>query len=61
MNVTSSIRVVTIGASTGGPQALHKILAQLPANFPLPVICTQHTSEGFLQGLIDWLAGLKQN
>ncbi len=55
MNITSSIRVVTIGASTGGPQALHKILAQLPANFPLPVICTQHISEGFLQGLIDWL------
>lgn len=55
MNVTSSIRIVTIGASTGGPQALHKILAQLPANFPLPVICTQHISEGFLQGLIDWL------
>lgn len=55
MNVNSSIRIVTIGASTGGPQALHKILAQLPANFPFPVICTQHISEGFLQGLIDWL------
>lgn len=55
INITSSIKIITIGASTGGPQALHKILAQLPANFPLPVICTQHISEGFLQGLIDWL------
>ena len=56
INVTTAIRVVTIGASTGGPQALHTILTQLPANFPVPIICTQHISEGFLQGFIDWLA-----
>lgn len=56
MDITTPIRVVTIGASTGGPQALHKILTGLPANFPIPVICTQHISEGFLPGLIDWLA-----
>lgn len=49
-------KVVAIGASTGGPQALHAILTQLPENFPLPVICVQHISEGFLQGLVDWLA-----
>lgn len=56
INVTTSIRVVTIGASTGGPQALHTILTQLPADFSVPIICTQHISEGFLQGFIDWLA-----
>lgn len=56
INITS-IRVVTIGASTGGPQALNKVLAPLPSNFPIPIICTQHISEGFLQGLVDWLAG----
>lgn len=55
-NVTRSLRVIAIGASTGGPQALHKILAQLPADFPVPLICTQHISRGFLQGLVDWLA-----
>ena len=52
---TGTIKVITIGASTGGPQALHKIIAQLPANLPVPVICTQHISKGFLQGLVDWL------
>ncbi len=52
---TRSIRVITIGASTGGPQAIHKIIAQLPVNLPVPVICTQHISQGFLQGLVDWL------
>jgi len=55
-NITRSMRVVAIGASTGGPQAVHKILAQLPADFPVPIICTQHISQGFLQGLVDWLA-----
>lgn len=55
-NVTRAIRAVAIGASTGGPQAVHKILAQLPADFPVPIICTQHISQGFLQGLVDWLA-----
>lgn len=49
-------RIVAIGASTGGPQALQMILGQLPADWPLPVICVQHISDGFLQGLLDWLA-----
>jgi two-component system chemotaxis response regulator CheB len=52
---TPYIRMVAIGASTGGPQALHAILTQLPANFPVPVVCVQHISHGFLQGLVDWL------
>ncbi|MFM9268014.1 chemotaxis-specific protein-glutamate methyltransferase CheB [Tychonema sp. BBK16] len=50
-----TIKVLAIGASTGGPQALHAIISKLPANFPVPVICVQHISEGFLQGLVDWL------
>lgn len=49
-------KIIAIGASTGGPQALHEILAPVPRNFPVPVVCVQHISEGFLQGLVDWLA-----
>jgi two-component system chemotaxis response regulator CheB len=49
------LRMVVIGASTGGPTALQTILAMMPADFPLPIICIQHISEGFLQGLVDWL------
>lgn len=49
-------KIVLIGASTGGPLALQEILAQLPIDFPLPIICVQHISLGFLQGLIDWLS-----
>ena len=48
-------RIVVIGASTGGPQALLTILQQLPAEFNLPVVCVQHISEGFLDGLVQWL------
>ena len=48
-------RILAVGASTGGPQALQTILQPLPATFPVPVLCVQHISEGFLQGLVDWL------
>jgi len=51
----SQFKVLAIGASTGGPSAFEKILCRLPANFPMPVICAQHISEGFLSGLVNWL------
>ena len=52
---SQTIKLLAVGASTGGPQALHSIISQFPANLPVPVICIQHISEGFLQGLVDWL------
>ncbi len=52
---SSTMKLVAIGASTGGPQALQAILTQLPANFPLPGLCVQHISQGFLEGLVNWL------
>jgi len=48
-------RVLAIGASTGGPQALSTILSALPSDFPVPIVCTQHISQGFLGGLVRWL------
>jgi two-component system, chemotaxis family, protein-glutamate methylesterase/glutaminase len=48
--------IVVIGASTGGPQALCDVFVQLPADFPVPILCVQHICLGFLQGLIDWLS-----
>lgn len=49
-------RIIGIGASTGGPQAFQEILSRLPADFSLPLICVQHISAGFTQGLVDWLS-----
>jgi len=50
------LRMVVIGASTGGPQALREILGSLPANFPLPVVCVQHIGSSFLSEMVMWLA-----
>ena len=57
-SLDSSARILTIGASTGGPQALHDILANLSPSLSMPVICIQHISEGFLDGLLEWLGSI---
>ncbi len=49
------LRLVVIGASTGGPPALQRLLAGLPRPCPVPVVIVQHISAGFVQGLADWL------
>jgi len=51
----NQLKVIVIGASTGGPQALQEILSKFPAKFPVPIICVQHISEGFLLSFLDWL------
>lgn len=55
--VPARIDLVAIGASTGGPQTLHTVLSGLPGDFPAPVLVVQHIAPGFLQGLVEWLAG----
>jgi two-component system chemotaxis response regulator CheB len=40
-------RVVAIGVSTGGPQALQYVLPQLPKDFPGSILIVQHMPEGF--------------
>ncbi len=52
---SATLKAIAIGASTGGPQAIHKIITALPANLPVPIICAQHIGNGFLTGLISWL------
>lgn len=56
LNEAVPLRIVGIGASTGGPPAFQEILTHLPGNFPVPVICVQHISEEFMPGLVAWLA-----
>ena len=51
-------RVFAMACSTGGPQALAQILPALPADFPCPVLIAQHISDGFAQGMVDWLSSL---
>ncbi|HET6631690.1 MAG TPA: chemotaxis-specific protein-glutamate methyltransferase CheB [Rhodanobacteraceae bacterium] len=51
-----TVKIVALGASTGGPPVLHAVLKALPANFPVPVVIVQHIAAGFVQGLAEWLA-----
>jgi len=42
-------RIIAIGVSTGGPNALEYLLAQLPGDFPGTIIVVQHMPEGFTE------------
>lgn len=49
-------KIIVIGASTGGPQTLEKILYSLPVNLPIPVIIVQHMpSRFFTESLAEHL------
>ena len=51
----AGVELVVIGASTGGPQILQRVLGELPADLPVPVLVVQHISDGFLPGLLGWM------
>lgn len=50
-----SVRVLALGASTGGPNALATILNGLPPDLPAAVLIVQHIDPQFVDGLVDWL------
>jgi two-component system response regulator WspF len=49
-------RLVGIGVSTGGPDALVTVLGALPAGFPAAVLVVQHIAADYASGLVDALA-----
>ena len=48
-------RVLGIGASTGGPNAVVQLLTDLGPDFPLPALLVQHMMPSFLAGFVAWL------
>jgi two-component system chemotaxis response regulator CheB len=42
-------RIIAIGVSTGGPNALQVVLSQIPADFPASILVVQHMPEGFTE------------
>lgn len=56
----NNIEIVGIGTSTGGPTALQIVLSQLPKDFPVPVIVSQHMPAGFTAPLASRLDSLCQ-
>ncbi len=53
-------KILALGSSTGGPEALRRIISALPVNFSIPIVITQHITKGFLPGLIYWLKSVSK-
>lgn len=49
------IRIVAIGASTGGPAVIQEIFSVLPKDLPVPVLVVQHMALGFMENFVKWL------
>ena len=47
--------IIAIGASTGGPRLIAKILSDIPKDFPAGILIVQHMEEGFTKGFAEWL------
>lgn len=48
-------KLVAIGTSTGGPVALQRVLTQLPAGFPAPIVLVQHMPAAFTKAFAERL------
>lgn len=55
LHFQGEIDVVAVGASTGGPPALERILTALPKNFPAGLLIVQHIPLGFTRSLAERL------
>jgi two-component system chemotaxis response regulator CheB len=49
------IRILVMGASTGGPVAFQQILYMLPKKLSIPIMMIQHIGGEFIRGMIQWL------
>ncbi len=51
-------KILAIGSSTGGPQALFSFLQELPKPFPVPIVITQHMPPTFTSMLAQHITRL---
>ena len=48
-------RLLAIGASTGGPKAVMRLMKELPREIGAQVLIVQHIAGGFAAGFAEWL------
>ncbi len=53
-------RIVVIGASTGGPNALATLLGRLTSDFPAPILVAQHMPDDFPNSFAEWLNNITE-
>jgi two-component system chemotaxis response regulator CheB len=51
----SDVKLIAIGASTGGPVVIQTILSGLPQGFSVPIVIVQHMVADFIPGFTEWL------
>ena len=51
----SDVSAVVLGASTGGPAAIQRLIGRLPGDFPLPLLVVQHMPVGFTRAFAERL------
>jgi two-component system chemotaxis response regulator CheB len=50
------VDIIAIGASAGGPQAISRLLKEIPKSLKVPVMIVQHIDKNFASGYSEWLA-----
>lgn len=55
-NINNSYKAVVMGGSAGSFQGIVKILSQLPADFPLPIIMALHRLKHVRHGFVEALS-----
>lgn len=59
LTVKTTNKIVAIGASTGGTEALKEVITRLPSNSP-PIVVVQHMPQNFTKSFADRLNELSQ-
>lgn len=59
-NLNKDIKIIAIGTSTGGPNALMELIPNIPAKFPVPIVIVQHMPPIFTKTMAERLSQLSK-
>lgn len=55
---SSKYKLIAIGASTGGPTAIERVICSLPSDFDIPILVCQHMPSMFIPQFVQRLGSL---